>query len=103
MIVIGGGVIGLELGSVWSRLGSHVTVVEYQDAIGAGMDSDLAKVFQKTLQKQGMKFKLGTKVLSAEKNASGKVDVLVEPAKGGPQEKVSFNSFSRQKKWIDSN
>lgn len=45
MIVIGGGVIGLELGSVWSRLGSEVTVVEYQPAIGAGMDSDLAYVF----------------------------------------------------------
>ncbi|KAI8618848.1 hypothetical protein BC830DRAFT_1078947 [Chytriomyces sp. MP71] len=86
MIVIGGGVIGLELGSVWGRLGSKVTVVEYADAVGAGMDADMAKLFQKTLQKQGMTFKLGTKVISAKKNASGKVDVVVEPAKGGPRE-----------------
>ncbi|KAJ8324420.1 hypothetical protein BDV3_005126 [Batrachochytrium dendrobatidis] len=86
MIVIGGGVIGLELGSVWSRLGAEVSVVEYMGAIGAGMDADLAKSFQKTLQKQGMKFKLGTKVISATKNAQGKVEVVVEPAAGGPQE-----------------
>ncbi|TPX55737.1 dihydrolipoyl dehydrogenase [Powellomyces hirtus] len=86
MIVIGGGVIGLELGSVWGRLGAEVTTVEYMDAIGAGMDADLAKTFQKTLQKQGMKFKLSTKVISAKKNANGKVDVVVEAAKGGKQE-----------------
>ncbi|KAH6595687.1 hypothetical protein BASA61_003721 [Batrachochytrium salamandrivorans] len=86
MIVIGGGVIGLELGSVWSRLGSSVTVVEYMGAIGAGMDADLAKSFHKTLQKQGMSFKLGTKVISATKNAAGKVEVVVEPAAGGAQE-----------------
>ncbi|KAJ1560461.1 dihydrolipoamide dehydrogenase precursor, partial [Cladochytrium tenue] len=91
MIVIGGGVIGLELGSVWKRLGSDCTVVEYADAIGAGMDADLAKVFQKTLQKQGMKFKLGTKVISATKNASGKVDVVVEPAKGGERETLTVD------------
>ncbi|KAL2913186.1 dihydrolipoamide dehydrogenase precursor [Polyrhizophydium stewartii] len=86
MVVIGGGVIGLELGSVWSRLGAEVTVVEYMGAIGAGMDADLAKSFQKTLQKQGMKFKLGTKVISANKTADGKVEVVVEPAAGGAQE-----------------
>ncbi|KAJ3409095.1 dihydrolipoamide dehydrogenase precursor [Chytridiales sp. JEL 0842] len=111
MIVIGGGVIGLELvrtdfiytaviisnanfsaqGSVWSRLGAEATVVEYADAIGAGMDADMAKIFQKTLQKQGMKFKLGTKVVSAKKNFKGKVDVVVEPSKGGPQETLEVD------------
>ena len=78
MLVIGGGVIGLELGSVWSRLGSKVTVVEFQPAIGAGMDQELSKQFQKTLQKQGVKFQLSTKVLSAKKNKNGKVDVEIE-------------------------
>ncbi|KAJ3007726.1 dihydrolipoamide dehydrogenase precursor, partial [Thoreauomyces humboldtii] len=91
MIVIGGGVIGLELGSVWGRLGAEVTTVEYMDAIGAGMDADLAKSFLKTLQKQGMKFKLSTKVISAKKNANGKVDVVVEAAKGGAQEKFEVD------------
>lgn len=91
MMVIGGGVIGLELGSVWSRLGAETTVVEYLGAIGAGMDTDMASMFQKTLQKQGMKFKLGTKVISAKKNASGKVDVIVEPAQGGPQETITVD------------
>ncbi|KAJ3395172.1 dihydrolipoamide dehydrogenase precursor [Entophlyctis sp. JEL0112] len=90
-IVIGGGVIGLELGSVWTRLGSKTTVVEFADAIGAGMDADMAKLFQKTLQKQGMNFKLGTKVISAKKNAAGKVDVVVEPAKGGPRETLTVD------------
>ena len=88
MIVIGGGVIGLELGSVWGRLGAQVTVVEFNKAIGAGMDGELAKAFQKTLTKQGMKFKLSTKVISAKKNADGKVDVVVEAAAGGAQETV---------------
>ncbi|KAI9335603.1 hypothetical protein DFJ73DRAFT_780301 [Zopfochytrium polystomum] len=91
MIVIGGGVIGLELGSVWKRLGAECTVVEYASEIGAGMDADMAKVFQKTLQKQGLKFKLGTKVVSAAKNAQGKVDVVVEPAAGGPRETLTVD------------
>ncbi|KAJ3223681.1 dihydrolipoamide dehydrogenase precursor [Chytriomyces hyalinus] len=91
MIVIGGGVIGLELGSVWSRLGAKTTVVEYADAVGAGMDADMAKLFQKTLQKQGMNFKLGTKVISAKKNSAGKVEVVVEPAKGGPRETLTVD------------
>ncbi|KAI8808532.1 hypothetical protein BJ742DRAFT_853336 [Cladochytrium replicatum] len=82
MIVIGGGVIGLELGSVWGRLGAEVTVVEFLPAIGAGMDADLAKSFQKILQKQGMKFKLGTKVISATRQANGKVAVVTESASG---------------------
>jgi dihydrolipoamide dehydrogenase len=91
MIVIGGGVIGLELGSVWQRLGATVTVVEYMKAIGGGMDDDLAKGFQKTLQKQGMKFKLGQKVISAKKNVDGKVDVVFEPAAGGKQETMTVD------------
>ncbi len=91
MVVIGGGVIGLELGSVWSRLGSEVTVVEYLPAIGAGMDADMATSFQKVLAKQGLKFKLGTKVLSATKNENGKVTIRVEPAKGGPQESLEVD------------
>ncbi|KAJ3069840.1 dihydrolipoamide dehydrogenase precursor [Quaeritorhiza haematococci] len=91
MIVIGGGVIGLELGSVWSRLGAEVTVVEYMGAIGAGMDPDIAKSFQRILQKQGMKFKLSTKVVSAKKNANGKVDVVVQPAAGGAEETMEVD------------
>ncbi|CAG8600237.1 2211_t:CDS:2 [Funneliformis caledonium] len=85
MIVIGGGIIGLELGSVWQRLGADVTVVEFLDAIGAGMDGELAKSFSKILQKQGLKFKLNTKVIDATKK-DNKVYVNVEPAKGGNKE-----------------
>jgi len=85
MIVIGGGVIGLELGSVWSRLGAEVTVVEYLGAIGGGMDSELAKNFHKVLKKQGFNFKLNTKVNGA-KVVDGVVKVDVEAAKGGSAE-----------------
>ncbi len=117
MLVIGGGIIGLELGSVWNRLGADVTVVEYLEAIGAGMDGELAyvtlfdhrlslvswlilyvyiivnslsyvsKSFSKILQKQGLKFKLSTKVVDASKKDS-KVYVNVESAKGGNNETV---------------
>ncbi|KAG2221023.1 hypothetical protein INT45_009272 [Circinella minor] len=85
MVVIGAGVIGLELGSVWSRLGSEVTVVEYLNAIGAGMDAELAKNFHKLLSKQGLKFKMGTKVNSTSIDGD-QVKVEVESAKGGKQE-----------------
>ncbi|KAL0958993.1 hypothetical protein HGRIS_014307 [Hohenbuehelia grisea] len=86
MVVIGGGIIGLEMGSVWSRLGAEVTVVEFLGAIGgAGIDEEVAKSFQKLLTKQGMKFKLNTKVLSAEKE-NGKITVKTESAKGGKEE-----------------
>jgi len=85
MIVIGGGIIGLEMGSVWSRLGAEVTVVEYLGAIGAGMDEEVAKQFQKILAKQGIKFKLNTKVIGAEK-VDSKVQLKVEAAKGGKEE-----------------
>ncbi|KAF9427928.1 dihydrolipoamide dehydrogenase precursor [Podila epigama] len=86
MVVIGAGVIGLELGSVWQRLGAEVTVVEYLGAVGAGMDSDMAKAFHRTLAKQGFKFKLNTKVTGTEKLADGRVGVKVEAAKGGDAE-----------------
>ena len=87
-LVIGGGIIGLEMGSVWSRLGSEVTVVEYLGAIGGnGMDTEVAKQFQKILGKQGLKFKLQTKVLGLEKR-DGKCFVKVEAAKGGKQEEL---------------
>ncbi|KAI0030968.1 dihydrolipoyl dehydrogenase [Vararia minispora EC-137] len=86
MVVIGGGVIGLEMGSVWSRLGAEVTVVEFLGGIGgAGIDEEIAKAFQKSLTKQGLKFKLNTKVLSAEKS-DGKVFLKTEAAKGGKEE-----------------
>ncbi|KAF9560812.1 dihydrolipoyl dehydrogenase [Agrocybe pediades] len=86
MVVIGGGIIGLEMGSVWSRLGAEVTVVEFLGAIGGvGIDEEVSKQFQRMLQKQGLKFKLNTKVLSAEKK-DGKVFLEAEPAKGGSAE-----------------
>jgi len=88
LVVIGGGVIGLELGSVWSRLGAEVTVVEYMNAIGgAGMDSEVAKTFQKILTKQGLKFNLGMKVLGGKKTANG-VQVDLEAAKGGQKQTI---------------
>lgn len=85
MIVIGAGVIGVELGSVWSRLGSEVTLVEFLGNIGGvGIDMEVAKTMQRILTKQGLKFKLNTKVISA--NKSSKIEVNVESAKGGKQE-----------------
>merc|ERR1711920_515185 len=84
LTVIGGGVIGLELGSVWSRLGSEVTVVEFLDSIGGvGIDGEGAKQFLGLLKKQGMSFKLKTKVTGVEKLASGKCKVSTEAAAGG--------------------
>ncbi|MBZ6075833.1 dihydrolipoyl dehydrogenase [Microvirga puerhi] len=87
LVVIGAGVIGLELGSVWRRLGSEVTVVEYLDRILPGMDGDVAKNFQRILSKQGFQFKLGAKVTKAEKGAKG-VTLTFEPAAGGNPEKI---------------
>jgi len=88
MVVIGGGVIGLELGSVWNRLGSEVTVVEFLNTVGgAGIDGELAKSFHKVLQKQGMKFKMGHKVLDMEKR-DGKCYLNVESAKDGKKEQM---------------
>lgn len=86
MVVIGGGIIGLEMASVWSRLGSQVTVVEFLDQIGGpGMDLEIAKSAQKILKKQGINFKTGTKVLGGDKTGE-LVKLEVDSAKGGKQE-----------------
>ncbi|KQS83845.1 MULTISPECIES: dihydrolipoyl dehydrogenase [unclassified Rhizobium] len=82
MVVVGGGVIGLELGSVWSRLGAKVTVVEYLDTILGGMDGEVSKQFQRMLAKQDIDFKLGAKVTGVEKSGAG-AKVTFEPVKGG--------------------
>ncbi len=89
MIVVGAGIIGLELGSVWRRLGAQVTVVEYLDRIVPGADAEVATAFQRTLAKQGVAFRLGTKVTGAELTPEGEgagVRVGVEPVKGGAGE-----------------
>lgn len=85
MLVVGGGYIGLELGSVWRRLGSEVTVVEFLDRITPGLDGEIAKQFQRVLTKQGMKFQLSTKVVGVEKK-KGALLVTVEPAAGGEKQ-----------------
>jgi dihydrolipoamide dehydrogenase len=85
MLVVGGGYIGLELGSVWRRLGSEVTVVEFLDRITPGLDGEIAKQFQRILTKQGMKFLLSTKVVGVEKK-KGVLFVTVEPAAGGEKQ-----------------
>lgn len=87
LLIVGAGVIGLELGSVWRRLGAQVTVVEFLDRILPGMDGEVAKQFQRILEKQGFTFKLGAKVTSID--SSGKtLKVQVEPAAGGAAETI---------------
>ncbi|KAI8511717.1 hypothetical protein Bbelb_108170 [Branchiostoma belcheri] len=87
MIQIGAGVIGVELGSVWSRLGSKVTAVEFLGHVGGmGIDMEISKGFQRILKKQGMDFKLNTKVVSASKRDDGVVEVKVESVKGDKAE-----------------
>jgi dihydrolipoamide dehydrogenase len=88
LVVIGGGYIGLELGSVWHRLGAQVTVVEYLDRLVPGMDGEVGKTFERTLGKQGLKFKLGTKVTAATATEAG-VSLTIEPAKGGRAETLA--------------
>ncbi|MBN9452348.1 MAG: dihydrolipoyl dehydrogenase [Bosea sp.] len=83
LVVVGAGVIGLEIGSVWARLGAKVTVVEYLDRILPGMDGEVAKQFQRILQKQGFTFQLGSKVTKVETGKKGGATVTVEPAAGG--------------------
>jgi dihydrolipoamide dehydrogenase len=85
LVLIGAGVIGLELGCVWSRLGAEVTVVEYLDRILPGADAEVAKEAQRILRKQGLTFKLSTKVTSVEKLKT-KLKLNLEPAKGGKPE-----------------
>jgi dihydrolipoamide dehydrogenase len=85
LIVIGAGIIGLELGSVWRRLGAKVTVVEFLDRITPGMDAEMAKTFQRSLTKQGVEFKLSSKVTGAKSSKNG-VTLTVEPVAGGGAE-----------------
>ena len=87
LVVVGGGVIGLELGSVWKRLGAKITVVEYLDQILPGMDGEVRKEANKIFKKQGFDYKLGTKVTGAEVGKKG-VTLTVEPAAGGDAEKI---------------
>jgi dihydrolipoamide dehydrogenase len=87
LVVIGGGYIGLELGSVWRRLGADVTVVEFLDRIVPTMDGEVAKAFERILARQGMKFRLGMKVTGARKGNDG-VTLSIEPAKGGAAEEL---------------
>ncbi len=82
LIVIGGGVIGLELGSVWRRLGAEVTVIEFMDKILGGMDGEISKQFQRIAEKQGLKFHLSCKVTKVEAGAKG-AKVTFEPVSGG--------------------
>jgi dihydrolipoamide dehydrogenase len=101
LVVVGAGYIGLELGSVWSRLGAAVTVVEMLDRVAPGLDGEVAKQLQRTLAKQGLAFKLGTKVASVKdasvKDASvrekGKsLQLALEPAKGGKAETLECDA-----------
>ncbi len=91
LVVIGGGVIGLELGSVWRRLGAQVTVVEFLDKILPTMDGEVSKQFQRILKKQGVAFKLSSKVTGAEKLKT-KVKLSVEPASGGDAETIDADA-----------
>ena len=91
LVVVGGGVIGLELGSVWARLGAKVTVVEYLDTILGGMDGEVAKQFQRMLAKQGMEFRLGAKVTGVAKAGKG-ATVTFEPVKGGAAETIEADA-----------
>ena len=91
LVVIGGGVIGLELGSVWRRLGSEVTVIEFFDRLLPGMDNEIAKNFERILVKQGFKFMLGHKVTGATQGNAG-VTLTVEPAKGGEAQSIEADA-----------
>ncbi len=91
LVVVGGGYIGLEMGSVWARLGSKVTVVEFLDRITPGMDTELSRHLMRALTAQGMEFRLKTKVTGAAVTKSG-VDLTVEPAAGGDEEVIKANT-----------
>ncbi|MFJ7355219.1 dihydrolipoyl dehydrogenase [Phyllobacterium sp. NPDC097923] len=91
LVVVGGGVIGLELGSVWARLGAKVTVVEYLDKILGPMDGEVSRQFQRMLEKQGIAFKLGAKVTGVEKSGKG-AKVTFEPVKGGEAQTIAADA-----------
>lgn len=86
MVVIGGGVIGLEMGSVWRRLGTEVTVIEFLDTITPSVDKEISTAFMRILKKQGMKFMLGTKVTDTQMDADGSVKLSIQPSAGGATE-----------------
>ncbi|MET3646367.1 dihydrolipoyl dehydrogenase [Phyllobacterium ifriqiyense] len=90
LVVVGGGVIGLELGSVWARLGAKVTVVEFLDKILGPMDGEVSKQFQRMLEKQGIEFKLSAKVTAVEKSGKG-AKITFEPVKGGDAQTIEAN------------
>jgi len=90
MAVVGGGVIGLEMGSVWSRLGTEVTVIEFMDRLCPAMDHELTKKFQSTLKKQGFKFQLKTKVTKSVVEGDG-VTLTTEAAKGGKEKEEKYD------------
>jgi len=87
LVVVGAGYIGLEMGSVWRRLGSEVTVVEFLERITPGMDGELSTSLHRSLERQGFKFRLGTKVVEAKSGKDG-VALALEPAKGGTRENI---------------
>ena len=91
LLVVGAGYIGLEMGTVWRRLGAKVTVVEFLDRITPGMDGEVSKEFEKILKKQGMVFKLGTKVMGVDSSGET-IKVTVEPAKGGAAETIECDT-----------
>ncbi len=91
LLVVGAGVIGLELGSVWRRLGSAVTVVEYLDRILPGMDGEVAKSLERIYAKQGIAFRLGTKVVGVARTEGG-LEATLEPAKGGTQDRIEADA-----------
>jgi dihydrolipoamide dehydrogenase len=88
LVVIGGGVIGLELGSVWRRLGAQVTVIEFLDRLIPGNDGEIAKHFERLLARQGLKFRLSTKVTAAKATDAG-VTLTVQPVNGGAAEEIT--------------
>jgi dihydrolipoamide dehydrogenase len=92
LFVVGAGVIGLELGSVWRRLGSEVLVVEFLDRIVPGVDGEVARQFERLLARQGIKFKLASKVVGVEKKNSA-LSIAVEPAAGGARESFEADAM----------
>ena len=93
LVIIGGGYIGLEMGSVWSRLGSKVTVIEYLDHITPGMDREISEEFMKILKKQNIKFHLNRKVTSIKKTNNG-VQISTSDKNGDSKESVSYTHLT---------
>ena len=91
LLVVGAGVIGLELGSVWRRLGAEVEVVEFLDRILPGIDNEVARQFQRILEKQGMSFKLSSKVTAID-SSGPRLKATVEPAAGGAAQEIEADA-----------